>query len=49
MCSSDLRDGYTLWSISKKFGVSTRELKEWNALTRKGDIRPGLRLKVYAS
>jgi membrane-bound lytic murein transglycosylase D len=43
-----VRDGDTLWSISKKFGVSTRELKEWNALTRKGDIRPGLRLKVYA-
>lgn len=43
-----VRDGDTLWSISKKFGVSTKELKKWNALSGKADIRPGDKLKVYS-
>jgi len=40
-----VRRGDTLWTIARRYDVTTRELKEWNGLG--GDvIRPGDRLEV---
>jgi membrane-bound lytic murein transglycosylase D len=42
-----VREGDTLWSIARKFGVSHKELQTWNGLKDTALIRPGDSLKVY--
>lgn len=40
--------GETFWSISRQYGVSVKQLKDWN--NRKDDIlSPGEKLKVRSS
>ncbi len=41
-----VRSGDSLWSISRKFGVSERQLRVWNRLGWSNVIRPGQRLVV---
>lgn len=41
-----IRQGDTLGSIARKFGVSVRQLRKWNGL-RNNRIRAGKRLKIY--
>lgn len=38
--------GETLWEIARKYGVSVKELRTWNALGRSRKILPGQALKV---
>jgi len=41
-----VRKGDSLWSISRRFGVSTKQLRVWNRLGWNNVIRPGQKLKV---
>lgn len=41
-----VRKGDSLWSISRRFGVSTKQLRVWNRLGWDNTIRPGQKLKV---
>ncbi|MCD6407728.1 LysM peptidoglycan-binding domain-containing protein, partial [bacterium] len=40
-----VKRGDSLWKISKKFGVSVKEIKKWNKL-RSSIIRPGEKIKI---
>ena len=42
-----VRSGDSLWTISKHFGVSTRQLASWNGIAQNSTIRIGQRLKVW--
>jgi membrane-bound lytic murein transglycosylase D len=39
-----VKDGDTLWDISKSFNVSVRDLKKYNGMGKRSMIRPGDRL-----
>ena len=41
-----VRSGDSLWSISRKFGVSQQQLRVWNRLGWSNVIRPGQRMVV---
>ena len=41
-----VKKGDSLWSISRRFGVSTKQLRVWNRLGWNNVIRPGQKLKV---
>ena len=43
-----VRNGDSLWSISRKYGVSEQQLRVWNRLGWSNVIRPGQRLVVSA-
>jgi membrane-bound lytic murein transglycosylase D len=43
-----VRSGDSLWSISRRFGVSEKQLRVWNRLGWSNVIRPGQRLMVSA-
>lgn len=43
-----VRNGDSLWSISRRFGVSQKQLRVWNRLGWSNVIRPGQRLVVSA-
>jgi len=36
-----VKDGDTLWDISKSFNVSVQDLKRFNGLGKRSKIRPG--------
>ncbi len=42
-----VRKGDNLWSIARRFGVTTRDLYAWNNLNKRSILRPGDRIKVY--
>ena len=42
-----VRRGDNLTSIARKFGVTVKDLRRWNALNSRGTIYAGQRLKVY--
>lgn len=42
-----VKRGDSLWSIGQRFGVSPAELREWNRLSKRDQIRPGQNLKIY--
>lgn len=44
-----VRSGDSLWSIARKFKVSTRKLARWNKLSTKKVLRIGQKLKVWPS
>jgi membrane-bound lytic murein transglycosylase D len=46
--SYKVRSGDNLWKIAKRFGVSEKQLKEWNRLGSKSLLRPGQTLVVSA-
>ena len=41
-----IRQGDTLGGIARRYGVTVRQLREWNGL-RNNNIRAGRRLKIY--
>ncbi|NCC26492.1 MAG: LysM peptidoglycan-binding domain-containing protein, partial [Deltaproteobacteria bacterium] len=42
-----VRQGDTLWDISRKFGVSTKDLQAWNRMGQSSRLRPGDKLKIF--
>lgn len=44
-----VRSGDSLWSIARKFKISTRKLASWNKLSTKKVLRIGQKLKVWPS
>ena len=42
-----VKKGDSLWRISRKFNVAIADLKSWNSLDKKRQLRPGQRLTVY--
>ncbi|NPA43624.1 MAG: LysM peptidoglycan-binding domain-containing protein [Chlorobi bacterium] len=43
-----IRQGDTLWDISRKYNVSVRDLMRWNKVSP-GKLKPGTKLKIYKS
>jgi len=41
-----IKNGDTLWDISRAFGVGINDLKKWNKLPKSGRIRAGERLYI---
>lgn len=48
LVSYQVRQGDTVWSIAKRFGVTAAELRSWNRLAENDHIRPGDELKVFS-
>jgi membrane-bound lytic murein transglycosylase D len=44
-----IRSGDSLWSIARRFKVSTQQLVTWNALSATQYLQPGQKLKVASS
>lgn len=44
-----VRPGDSFWTISRKYGVSTRRLAEWNGLATRDPIHPGQTLVVWTA
>ena len=44
-----IKSGDTLWDISNKYGVSVRQLSDWNGIEPKSVLRPGNELIVWSS
>jgi membrane-bound lytic murein transglycosylase D len=44
-----IRSGDSLWSIARRFNVSTQQLAAWNALSIKKAIQPGQKLKIASA
>ena len=42
-----VRSGDNLWTIAKRFGVSTDRLCAWNDLSRTGVLKPGMVLNLF--
>ncbi|GAA4343157.1 lytic transglycosylase [Kangiella taiwanensis] len=42
-----VRSGDNLWSIGKRFGVSSAQIARWNNINRNSTLRVGQRLKVW--
>jgi membrane-bound lytic murein transglycosylase D len=42
-----VKQGDTLYDISRKYAVSVNEIKDWNAISRSKNLQPGRRLKLY--
>lgn len=47
LVSYQVRPGDTVWNISKRFGVTPTELRQWNKLADNSPIRPGDQLMLY--
>lgn len=41
--------GETLWSISKRYGISVKQLRAWNQLNDKSTLKPGRNLVVASA
>lgn len=44
-----IRNGDSLWSIARRFKVSTQQLVAWNDISTKKPIQPGQRLKITSA
>lgn len=44
-----VRQGDSLWTISRRFQVSVTALREWNSLNRKALLQPGQQLELYVA
>ena len=42
-----IKNGDSLWAISRKFNVSVADVKEWNGLSDRSTLQPGQNLKLY--
>ncbi len=42
-----IKDGDSLWAISRKFNVSVADVKEWNGLSDRSTLQPGQNLTLY--
>ena len=45
--SYTVKEGDSLWLISKRYGVSIRQLQKWNSLKKRSILRPGQNLDIY--
>ena len=45
----EVKQGDSLWTISRRFNVSIADLKKWNRLSGKRYLQPGQKLVVYQS
>ena len=43
----EVKQGDSLWTISRRFNVSVTDLKKWNRLSGKRYLQPGQELVVY--
>lgn len=43
-----IQPGETLWSISKKYGVTVQSISEWNQLEMVSNVSPGDELTIYS-
>jgi len=44
-----VKEGDTLWNISRKYNVSLSEIIKWNKLKYNTKLKPGMKLKIYKS
>lgn len=42
-----LKRGDSLWTVAKKFGVTTAELSSWNRIKQSQTLQPGMKLTVW--
>lgn len=42
-----VRPGETLWSIARRYGVTVKNLQEWNLLDGEGALKLGQRLRIW--
>ena len=45
--SYTVKEGDSLWLISKRYGVSIKQLQKWNSLKKRSILRPGQNLDIY--
>ncbi len=44
-----VKEGDTLWNISRRYKVSLSEILKWNKLKSNTKLKPGMKLKIYKS
>jgi len=44
-----VKEGDTLWNISRKYKVSLSEILQWNKLKHNSKLKPGMKLRIYKS
>lgn len=44
-----VKQGDTLWNISRKYNVSLSEIIKWNKLRKSSTLKPGMIIKIYKS
>ena len=44
-----VKQGDTLWNISRKYKVSLSEIMKWNKLRKSSTLKPGMIIKIYKS
>lgn len=44
-----VKQGDTLWNISRKYNVTVSQLKKWNGMGKNYTLKPGMKLKIYKS
>ena len=42
-----VKEGDSLWLISKRYGVSVKQLQKWNSLHKRSILRPGQNIDIY--
>ena len=45
--SYTVQEGDSLWLIAKRYGVSVRQLQQWNSLHVNARLQPGQSLDIY--
>ncbi|WP_297809643.1 LysM peptidoglycan-binding domain-containing protein [uncultured Methylophaga sp.] len=45
--SYTIKNGDSLWAISRKFNVSVAQVREWNGLSDRAMLQPGQNLRLY--
>jgi membrane-bound lytic murein transglycosylase D len=45
--SYKVQEGDSLWQIARRYGVSVKQIQEWNSLHNKAGLRPGQSLDIY--
>jgi len=43
-----IQSGDSLWTIARRFKVSSQQLQAWNDISSKAILKPGQKLKIYA-
>ncbi len=44
-----VKQGDTLWNISRRYNVSLSDILKWNKLKSNAKLKPGMKLKIYKS
>jgi membrane-bound lytic murein transglycosylase D len=45
--SYTVQEGDSLWQIARRYGVSVKQIQEWNSLHNNAGLRPGQSLDIY--